>query len=323
MRTGVPAAVSSVGGLLGADADARPVLVRRAFRDDRQRQGRRPTRRAAPASGALAARPCRPCCRSPPARRSPGRWRRSRQPGAFFASFRCPPDSRAAAPRGTIMAQPCPPAASHDRRPLPNGDRFRRGFVLALVIGITAAFLWMVWAFVKTVVLAAILAGLFHPLYRRLYARVGERGWLAAHDHGALIVLFVIVVPLALVLGLVASEALRLSTAVAPRVRSSSPTPTSCRRCSSTAALLRAHRAVSGPDPGARRRAGRQPRALRRLLDLGHDRRHRLGDPAVLHPALHAVLPAHRRPGAAAQDDQLPAAARGREGGRCSASSCR
>jgi len=101
---------------------------------------------------------------------------------------------------------------------LPNGDRFRRGFVLALVIGITAAFLWMVWAFVKTVILAAILAGLFHPLYRRLYARVGARGWLAALIT-VLIVLVVIVVPLALVLGLVASEALRLSTAVAPRVQ--------------------------------------------------------------------------------------------------------
>ena len=194
------------------------MLVRRALRDDRQRQRRRPTRRAArrPRSPRRRRRR-RPCCRNPPARRSPGRWRRSRQPGALFASFRCPPDTRAAAPRRTIMAQPCPPSACHDRRPLPNGDRFRRGFVLALVIGITAAFLWMVWAFVKTVVLAAILAGLFHPLYRRLYARVGERGWLAALIT-VLIVLVVIVVPLALVLGLVASEALRLSTAVAPRV---------------------------------------------------------------------------------------------------------
>jgi predicted PurR-regulated permease PerM len=100
---------------------------------------------------------------------------------------------------------------------LPNNDRFRRGFVLALVIGITAAFLWMVWAFVKTTVLAAIFAGLFHPLYRRLYARFGQRGWLAAMIT-VLFVLFVIVVPLALMLGLVASEALRLSTAVAPRV---------------------------------------------------------------------------------------------------------
>ena len=100
---------------------------------------------------------------------------------------------------------------------LQNGDRFRRGFLLALVIGITAAFLWMVWAFVMTTVLAAILAGLFHPLYRRVYRRVGERGWLAAMVT-VLFVLFVIVVPLALMLGLVASEALRLSTAVAPRV---------------------------------------------------------------------------------------------------------
>jgi predicted PurR-regulated permease PerM len=101
--------------------------------------------------------------------------------------------------------------------PLQNGDRFRRGFVLLLVIGITAFFLWMVWAFVMTVVLAAILAGLFHPLYRRLYAGLGERSWLAAMLT-VFFVLFVIVVPLALVLGLVASEALRLSTAVAPRV---------------------------------------------------------------------------------------------------------
>jgi len=100
---------------------------------------------------------------------------------------------------------------------LQNGDRFRRGFVLLLVIGITAAFLWMVWAFVMTVVLAAILAGLFHGFYRRLHGLVGERGWLAAMIT-VLFVLCVVVVPLALVLGLVASEALRLSTAVAPKV---------------------------------------------------------------------------------------------------------
>jgi predicted PurR-regulated permease PerM len=101
---------------------------------------------------------------------------------------------------------------------LQNGDRFRRGFVLLLTVGITAAFLWMVWSFVMTVVLAAILAGLFHPMYRRLHALAGERGWLAALIT-VLVVIVVIVVPLALVLGLVASEALRLSTAVAPRIQ--------------------------------------------------------------------------------------------------------
>jgi predicted PurR-regulated permease PerM len=112
--------------------------------------------------------------------------------------------------------------AHHGRRlstmtePLQN-DRFRRGFVLLLVIGVTAAFLWMVWPFVMTVMLAAILAGLFHRLYRGLFVRFGGRGWLAAMLT-VIFVLCVIVVPLALVLGLVASEALRLSTAVAPRV---------------------------------------------------------------------------------------------------------
>jgi predicted PurR-regulated permease PerM len=101
---------------------------------------------------------------------------------------------------------------------LQNGDRFRRGFVLLLTVTVTAAFLWMVWSFVMTVVLAAILAGLFRPMYRRLNAAFGERGWLAALIT-VLVVLVVIVVPLALVLGLVAGEALRLSTAVAPRLQ--------------------------------------------------------------------------------------------------------
>ena len=58
---------------------------------------------------------------------------------------------------------------------LQNGDRFRRAFVLLLVIGVTAAFLWMVWAFVMTVVLAAILAGLFHPDLSR-GSSAGSRG---------------------------------------------------------------------------------------------------------------------------------------------------
>ena len=60
--------------------------------------------------------------------------------------------------------------------PLQN-DRFRRGFVLLLVVGVTAAFLWMVWPFVMTVMLAAILAGLFHRLYRGLFVRFG------GHEH--------------------------------------------------------------------------------------------------------------------------------------------
>jgi predicted PurR-regulated permease PerM len=99
-----------------------------------------------------------------------------------------------------------------------NGDRFRRAFVLILVVGITAAFLWMVWQFVMTIVLAAILAGLFHPLYRGLLPFVRGRGWASALIT-VLVVLVVIVVPLALILGLVAGEALRLSRDFAPRIQ--------------------------------------------------------------------------------------------------------
>jgi predicted PurR-regulated permease PerM len=98
-----------------------------------------------------------------------------------------------------------------------NTDRFRRAFVLLLVVGVTAAFLWMVWPFVMTIVLSAILAGLFQPVYRGLVGMVRGRGWLASLIT-VLIVLVVIVVPLALLLGLVAGEALRLSTAFRPRV---------------------------------------------------------------------------------------------------------
>ena len=101
---------------------------------------------------------------------------------------------------------------------LQNGDRFRRAFVLILVVGITAAFLWMVWSFVMTIVLAAILAGLFHPLYRGLLPMVRGRGWASALIT-VFVVLVVIVVPLALILGLVAGEALRLSRDFAPRVQ--------------------------------------------------------------------------------------------------------
>ena len=100
---------------------------------------------------------------------------------------------------------------------LQNGDRFRRAFVLLLVVGVSAAFLWMIQSFLMTIVMAAILAGLCYPLYLRLLGWVRGRGWLAA-SATVLMALVVIVVPLILVLGLVASEAVRLSETVAPRI---------------------------------------------------------------------------------------------------------
>jgi predicted PurR-regulated permease PerM len=97
-------------------------------------------------------------------------------------------------------------------------DRFRRVFLVMLVLSISAAFLWMVQSFLLTILLAAIFSGLLHPAYRWLLGRLGGRAPLAA----ALTVLFgllVIGVPLLTVLGLVTNEAINISEAVTPRVK--------------------------------------------------------------------------------------------------------
>ncbi len=46
-------------------------------------------------------------------------------------------------------------------------DRFRKSFLLLLVTGISLTFMAMVWDFMTTLLLAAILTGLCHPLYAR------------------------------------------------------------------------------------------------------------------------------------------------------------
>ena len=99
-----------------------------------------------------------------------------------------------------------------------------------------------------------------------------------------------------------------------PASRRWSPIPTSCRRLLEE---LPFYEHIAPYRAQILARAGELIGNLGRfavVVDLGDHRRHGLGDPAVLHPALHAVLPADRRPDAAAQDDQLPAAAREREG---------
>ena len=66
--------------------------------------------------------------------------------------------------------------------------RFRKGFLLALVVAITAAFVFVIKDFLMTIFVAAIFSGLAHPLYRRCgtirrpgSARVGRH----AADHPA------------------------------------------------------------------------------------------------------------------------------------------
>ena len=50
--------------------------------------------------------------------------------------------------------------------------RLRKAFLLFLVLGMTAALLWVLWSFVLTILMAALLTGLIRPLYIQI-----ERGF--------------------------------------------------------------------------------------------------------------------------------------------------
>jgi predicted PurR-regulated permease PerM len=96
-------------------------------------------------------------------------------------------------------------------------DRFRKGFLLLLVVAISAGFLWLVRGFVLTILLAAIFAGLGHPIYRRLLGLVRGRAPLAS-SLTVLLGLVLVVGPLLTVAGVVVAEAVRVSENVRPRI---------------------------------------------------------------------------------------------------------
>jgi predicted PurR-regulated permease PerM len=99
-----------------------------------------------------------------------------------------------------------------------NDARFRRMFLLWLVIGITAAFVTMIWPFLLTILMAAIFTGLSYPAYRWLLPRLGGHPALTALVT-LLLMLAIVITPLAFVLGAAANEALRVTETVGPRLQ--------------------------------------------------------------------------------------------------------
>lgn len=94
-------------------------------------------------------------------------------------------------------------------------DGFRKGFVLAMTIAYAVAFLAMISGFFTALLLAAILAGIVYPLYRRLVGAL--RGRCApASLLTLLITMAAIIVPLILLLGLVAQQAVDVAAGVKP-----------------------------------------------------------------------------------------------------------
>ena len=96
-----------------------------------------------------------------------------------------------------------------------SGTNLRTAFVLLLVVAVTALFLAVTWPFFKPLLLGALLAGLFHPLYRWITRLLGGRASL-----GAAVTLLVLLVlglgPVSAFLGLVLQQALTMSDQAIP-----------------------------------------------------------------------------------------------------------
>jgi predicted PurR-regulated permease PerM len=75
---------------------------------------------------------------------------------------------------------------------------FRQVFLLLLVTAISAAFVAMIRAFLLTILLAAIFAGLSYPVYQWILVRVRGRKALAAI---ATLLVLLVMAPLLAVLG--------------------------------------------------------------------------------------------------------------------------
>jgi predicted PurR-regulated permease PerM len=96
-------------------------------------------------------------------------------------------------------------------------ERFQKGFLLLLVVAISAIFLILIRQFLLIILLAAIFASVCHPVYIRLHRAFGGRAALASL--ATLLLLFVVVVgPLATMGSIVVQQALEVSDNVRPRI---------------------------------------------------------------------------------------------------------
>lgn len=97
--------------------------------------------------------------------------------------------------------------------------RFRRIFLLALVAGISVGFMLMIQGFFAPLLLAAIFTALCRPIHRRLVQWMGGRVGLASMTL-LLLLLILIIGPMLAFFGLVASQAVEVTTAMRPWVES-------------------------------------------------------------------------------------------------------
>jgi predicted PurR-regulated permease PerM len=95
---------------------------------------------------------------------------------------------------------------------------FRTAFVLILVLGISLLFLAVIWPFLQTLLLAALLSGFCHPLFRFMTRILGGRRSLASA--ATLLILFLLIVgPLSAFVTVVVRQAIDVSNQAIPWVQ--------------------------------------------------------------------------------------------------------
>ena len=102
--------------------------------------------------------------------------------------------------------------------------KFRRGFLLLLVLGISAIFFVMIRSFLMAIFLAALFSGLLYGVYRRFVRWFRGRESLASMVT-ILVFVFLLIVPVTAFLGLVTTQALEVSETVGPWIQQQASEP--------------------------------------------------------------------------------------------------
>ena len=93
--------------------------------------------------------------------------------------------------------------------PTDRSAQIQRRSLVVMALGTTALFIWMIWDFLLALLMAAILSGMFYPLYRRIARRLGyRRGWAAVFTVSG--VLFLVIAPIVTFLVMVADQVIEL-----------------------------------------------------------------------------------------------------------------
>jgi len=98
-----------------------------------------------------------------------------------------------------------------------SSKRARSLSVLILFLAISALFVGMIWSLLMAVIIAAILAGLTSPVYKRMLRMVG--GSKAIASAGTLVmVILVVVIPLLVLITIISSQAVEVGQSITPQV---------------------------------------------------------------------------------------------------------